>query len=75
VTLDGEKNCYRYHALFKELLLNILQNHYKDELNKLHLSAAKWYRSNGFIPDAIEHALAGSEWTLFSASFASFLCP
>ncbi len=64
VTLDGEKNFYRYHALFKELLLNILQNHYKDELNSLHISAAIWYRSNGFIPDAIEHALAGNDYLL-----------
>ncbi len=62
--LEGANNCYRYHALFKELLLNKLKNNYTGELQKLHALAANWYRSNDNILLAVEHALAGENYPL-----------
>ncbi len=56
VSLDEERNWYRYHALFGELLMNQLLQVEPEYLVVLHERAADWYEKNGFIQKAVEHA-------------------
>lgn len=56
VSLDEERNWYRYHALFAELLKNQLMQVEPELVDDLHERAADWYQKNGFILKAVEHA-------------------
>ena len=61
VPLDEERRWYRYHGLFADLLRARLAVVHPDELPVLHLTAADWYDANGFVSDAIEHALRSGD--------------
>ncbi len=57
-----EKNWYRYHDLFAEMLFDQLKTRYPQEVPSLHLKAAKWYNDNHAPADAISHLLAAKAW-------------
>jgi LuxR family maltose regulon positive regulatory protein len=57
VPLDGHREWFRYHALYREFLLGELRRVEPDVATKLHLRAADWYQSNGSPALAIEHLL------------------
>jgi LuxR family maltose regulon positive regulatory protein len=59
VRLDESRQWYRYHRLFRDLLRT-----QGEGLNRadLHLRAARWYEQNGFLEEAIGHALAAEDW-------------
>lgn len=59
VPLDHERHWYRYHHLFGELLNLRLQQTHSKQISILHQRASAWYERNGFIDEAIEHALQG----------------
>jgi LuxR family maltose regulon positive regulatory protein len=59
--LDTTREWYRYHLLFGELLRYELQRSHPDWVADLHRRAHDWYRAQGAIPDAIEHAAAAGE--------------
>jgi LuxR family maltose regulon positive regulatory protein len=61
IPLDNERQWYRYHHLFSDVLENRLKSISPDLVPKLHMLAAEWYEENGFIPDAISHALANTK--------------
>jgi len=61
VPLDNQRNWYRYHHLFADLLKIRLQQTQVDEVVNLHLKASNWYEKNALLPDAINHALAANE--------------
>jgi LuxR family maltose regulon positive regulatory protein len=61
IPLDVERRWYRYHHLFADVLRTQLQQVYPDQLADLHQCAAEWYEQNGFIPEAVQHALAAGE--------------
>ncbi|GJQ34798.1 MAG: helix-turn-helix transcriptional regulator [Anaerolineaceae bacterium] len=61
VSLDEERNWYRYHALFGELLKNQLLQVEPERASELHERAADWYEKNGFIQKAVEHAFQISD--------------
>lgn len=54
---------YRYHPLFRELLRAHLRHAHPDEIPYLHRRAAHWYAERAQRTEAIEHALAGEDWT------------
>ncbi|MFI5003549.1 MAG: LuxR C-terminal-related transcriptional regulator [Solirubrobacterales bacterium] len=58
---DGDR-WYRYHPLFRELLLAHLRHAHREEVPLLHRRAAHWYAQHGDMMPAIRHALAGEEW-------------
>jgi LuxR family transcriptional regulator, maltose regulon positive regulatory protein len=65
VPLDDERNWYRYHHLFSDLLHTRLQQTLNPkEIAVLHSRAARWYEQNGLTYDAIQHAslAADDEW-------------
>ncbi len=66
VALDEERQWYRYHHLFAELLRDRLPRHYRpSQLRQLHHKARDWYSSQGMLEAALEHALVAQEdaWT------------
>jgi LuxR family maltose regulon positive regulatory protein len=56
--LDDQRQWYRYHTLFAELLRQRLQQTYPDQVAGLHLSASEWYEQAGLTRPAVRHALA-----------------
>jgi len=59
VPLDSEGEWYRYHHLVEELLLaRLRERRTADEVAALHERACEWFAQNGFLDDAIHHALA-----------------
>jgi LuxR family maltose regulon positive regulatory protein len=56
IPLDNERQWYRYHHLFADVLYSRLKSLSPDLLPKLHMLASEWYEENGFIPEAISHA-------------------
>jgi LuxR family maltose regulon positive regulatory protein len=57
VPLDEERRWYRYHHLFSDLLRSRLQQTLPDQVPILHLRASHWQQRNGYIAEAVGHAL------------------
>jgi len=63
VPLDNRREWYRYHRLFADLLQNRLKrSSAREEIQRLHLQASRWYEANGMPEEAIGHALKGQDW-------------
>jgi LuxR family maltose regulon positive regulatory protein len=75
VSLDEERTRYRYHALFAELLRNQLLQTEPERVDALHERAADWYRQNGFIQKAVEHAFQVSNLNKALALIESHAIP
>src|SRR6266566_3428647 len=58
VPLDEERCWYRFHTLFREVLLARLQASQPEQVARLHREAALWYQQQGWPHEAIPHALA-----------------
>ena len=62
VPLDQSRTWYRYHRLFSELLRH--QQHITgqpvDAL--LHQRASQWFEAEGYLAEAIQHALLAQDW-------------
>ncbi len=62
VPLDDAHQWYRYHHLFEDLLRSRLQQTRPELAAPLHQKASLWYEQNGFVNEAIDHALAVPEF-------------
>lgn len=63
VPLDESREWYRYEHLFAELLCHQLEIASGTRaVTGLHQQASQWYQDNGFLDDAINHALAARDW-------------
>jgi LuxR family maltose regulon positive regulatory protein len=63
VPLDNRRRWYRYHRLFADLLRKRLDESASvKEIGKLHQRASSWYEENGHRIEAIDHALAASDF-------------
>ncbi len=62
VPLDAERRWYRYHPLFAEVLSSLQPEIGPERTKRLHLRASEWYEQNGFMNEAIQHALAGRDF-------------
>jgi LuxR family transcriptional regulator, maltose regulon positive regulatory protein len=60
-SLDAKREWYRYHRLFSELLQHELRRRDPELVPALHRRAADWYRREGAVPEAIDHAVAAGE--------------
>src|SRR5229473_3282638 len=58
VPLDEERRWYRFHTLFREVLLARLQATQPEQVARLHREAALWYQHQEWPHEAIPHALA-----------------
>jgi len=63
VPLDEERRWYRYHHLFGEMLRARLTGGASEAaIVTLHRRASAWYEQQGFVAEAMQHALAAQEW-------------
>ncbi len=60
--LDTNRQWYRYHHLFADLLRVRLQQEAPGLLPALHRRASAWYEQDGQVREAVEHALAAQDW-------------
>jgi LuxR family maltose regulon positive regulatory protein len=62
VPLDDQRQWYRYHHLFAEVLQAYLIEAQPEQVSSLHRRASAWYEQNGLPSDAIRHALAAGDF-------------
>jgi ATP/maltotriose-dependent transcriptional regulator MalT len=62
IPLDDQRQWYRYHRLFADVLQAHLTDAQPDRVPALHSRASEWYEKNGLPHDAIRHALAAKEF-------------
>jgi len=62
IPLDDQRQWYRYHPLFAEVLQAHLMEAQSDRSATLHERASAWYERNGLRSDAIRHALAAKNF-------------
>ena len=61
VPLDHRREWYRYHHLFREMLLAELDRLEPEAVKELHRRAAVWYEQNGHPDAAIDHMWAAGD--------------
>ena len=62
VPLDDQRQWYRYHHLFAEVLQAHLMEEQPYQAPTLHKRASAWYAQNGMPADAVRHALAAEDF-------------
>jgi LuxR family maltose regulon positive regulatory protein len=63
VALDENREWFRYHHLFKEFLRKRLLSDYSEtSVKKMNGHASHWLAQNGYITDALDHALAAKDF-------------
>lgn len=61
IPLDDQRQWYRYHRLFSDLLRQRLALLYPDNKSQLHKRASIWYEENGYPGTAIEQAFLADD--------------
>ncbi len=61
IPLDDQRQWYRYHHLFADMLHAHLKAEQPDRVPTLHQQASEWYERYGFAAEAISHALAAED--------------
>jgi LuxR family transcriptional regulator, maltose regulon positive regulatory protein len=61
VALDDQRQWYRYHHLFAEVLRSRLQQTQPALVAELHRRASRWYEQHQLFDEAVTHALAVPE--------------
>jgi len=62
IPLDDQRQWYRYHHLFAEVLRTYLDETYPDRTPLLHYRASLWYEQHELPAEAIRHALAAKDY-------------
>lgn len=63
IPLDKQRQWYRYHHLFAELLQHTLKHTPEMDPSALHRRAGSWYEQHGFLQDAVNHTFKARDWT------------
>ncbi|CAN0333691.1 unnamed protein product, partial [Phaeothamnion confervicola] len=61
IRLDASGEWFRYHHLFRDLLLQEARRSIPDRLPELHRRAAAWFESSGYPAAAVDHLLAAGD--------------
>jgi LuxR family maltose regulon positive regulatory protein len=65
IPLDDYNHWIRYHHLFREFLRTELGRRYgQTEISALHIRASEWFAQQGFIDEALQHALDAGDLLL-----------
>jgi LuxR family maltose regulon positive regulatory protein len=56
IPLDAQREWYRYHHLFADLLQSRLGKTHPEQIGELHTLAAEWYSTRNLPADALRHA-------------------
>lgn len=62
VPLDEHHTFFRYHHLFSQFLIELLQREFEGEYTKRHRLAGQYYASIGSMDNAIEHMLVAQDF-------------
>lgn len=63
IPLDDERQWYRYHHLFSELLRTaLMQARPEEKVRELHSRASLWYKEAGNLEEAMMHAMEAQEY-------------
>jgi LuxR family maltose regulon positive regulatory protein len=62
IPLDDQRQWYRYHHLFADVLQEHLMGTQPEGVSVLHRRASEWYEKNGLPHDAIRHSLAAEDF-------------
>jgi LuxR family maltose regulon positive regulatory protein len=62
VPLDDERQWYRYHHLFADVLQAHLEDEQAEHVLELHRRASEWYKGKGLWNEAIGHSLAARDF-------------
>jgi LuxR family transcriptional regulator, maltose regulon positive regulatory protein len=75
IPLDNDRQWYRYHHLFQELLQRrLLAEVGPEQVTELHRRAAAWFAGQGFVDEALHHALAAADLDLAARLMEAGLC-
>jgi LuxR family maltose regulon positive regulatory protein len=62
ISLDNEGRWFRYHHLFRKLLVKQLKRHCSaEQIDALHAQASAWFAENGLIDEGLKHSLAAGD--------------
>ncbi len=61
IPLDSNRNWYRYHHLFADLLFQRLVSTDTTALSELRSRSSRWHKNNGFLDQAIDYAVAAGD--------------
>jgi LuxR family transcriptional regulator, maltose regulon positive regulatory protein len=62
VPLDEQRQWYRYHRLFADLLRARLEAAYPKRAPELHRRASAWHEEQGAVDAAVSYAVAAADW-------------
>jgi LuxR family maltose regulon positive regulatory protein len=62
IPLDDQRQWWRYHHLFAEVLQAHLREKQPERVSEFHRRASAWYEQNDFPADAISHALIAEDF-------------
>lgn len=62
IPLDDQRQWYRYHHLFAEVLQAHLQEQQADRVAEIHRRASVWYEQQDSAAEAIHHALSAQDF-------------
>ena len=62
VALDDQREWYRYHHLFADVLRARLLAEQPDQVSQLHQRASHWYEAHDLTEEAVRHALAARDF-------------
>jgi LuxR family transcriptional regulator, maltose regulon positive regulatory protein len=75
VPLDHRGQWYRYHHLFRDMLLAVLERLEPDLVQVLRRRAASWYLRNGRPEEALEYSMASGDVNLAASLIAQLAVP
>jgi LuxR family maltose regulon positive regulatory protein len=61
VPLDAERRWFRYHHLFRSLLVRQLERFAPDTIADLHRRASLWFADQGDVAGMVEHSIAAGD--------------
>jgi LuxR family maltose regulon positive regulatory protein len=61
VPVDRQGQWYRYHHLFRDMLLGELRHQEPSLIPVLHRRAAEWFERNGLPEEALEHSMSAAD--------------
>jgi LuxR family maltose regulon positive regulatory protein len=75
IPLDNDRQWFRYHHLFQELLQRrLLAEMGPEQVTDLHRRAARWFAGQGLIEEALRHALAAGDLDMAAQLMVTGLC-
>lgn len=63
IPLDEERVWFRYHHLFSDFLRHRLVQAGTHQVHQLHRRAAGWFQAQGFMSEAVDHAIQGEDFS------------